>query len=48
MLVAPDSTIRVAASETAALQLEADAAIDSATLRPASAGSRVFPSRATP
>lgn len=34
MLVAPDSTIRVAASETAVLQLEADASIETATLRP--------------
>lgn len=34
MHVAPDSTIRVAASEAITLELEADAQIDSATLRP--------------
>lgn len=34
MLVAPDSTTRVAASETAVLQLDVDASMDTATLRP--------------
>lgn len=43
MLVAPDSTTRVAASETAVLQLEADAAIDSATLRPRFGGEQGLP-----
>ena len=38
MLVAPDSTTRVAASEAITLKLEADASIDSATLRPRFAG----------
>lgn len=43
MLVAPDSTVRVAASETAVLQLEADASIDSATLRPRFGGEQGLP-----
>lgn len=43
MLVAPDSTICVAASETAVLQLEADASIDAATLRPRFGGEQGLP-----
>ena len=49
MLVAPDSTTRVAASEAITLKLEADASISTPRpCAPASAGSRVSPSRTTP
>lgn len=43
MLVAPDSTTRVAASEAITLKLEADASIDSATLRPRFGGGQGLP-----
>lgn len=43
MLVAPDSTIRVAASEAITLKLEADASIDSATLRHRFGGEQGLP-----
>lgn len=43
MLVAPDSTIRVAASETVALKLDVDAEIESATLRPRFGGEQGLP-----
>lgn len=43
MLVAPDSTTRVAASEAITLKLEADASIDSATLRPRFGGEQGLP-----
>lgn len=43
MLVAPDSTTRVAASEAITLELEADASIDSATLRPRFGGEQGLP-----
>lgn len=43
MLVAPDSTTRVAASEATSLKLEADSTIDSATLRPRFGGEQGLP-----
>ena len=43
MLVAPDSTIRVAASESTVLKLDADVSIDSVTLRPRFGGEQGLP-----